>query len=93
MNGIFINYDPFAMESQILIVHNGNAIGDTYSQSEVNELTEKLFDIVTNSDKLGNDVKVYVRAPDFIYDELTNLVQAHKKNYSINKTITMEQIQ
>ena len=91
MNGIFINYDPFALESQVLIVQDGNAIGDTYSKSEVNELASRLIELITADENL-NDVKVYVRAPDFIYDELTNLVQTQQKNYS-NKTIIMEQVQ
>ena len=91
MNGIFINYDPFALESQVLIVQDGNAIGDTYSKSEVNELASRLIELITTDENL-NDVKVYVRAPDFIYDELTNLVQTQQKNYS-NKTIIMEQVQ
>jgi len=36
MNGIYVNYDPFSMESQVLIVENGQTIGQTYYKSELN---------------------------------------------------------
>ena len=89
MTQMFINYDPFAMESQILIKNDDDTIGTTYSNSELSQLAET---VALRASKLANEqVKVYVRAPQVFYDKLITFVQAAQNNYSLTN-ITMERI-
>ena len=75
MNSIVVNYDPFGLESQILITREGETIGNTYCNSELINLAET---VVRSAHHYGIS-RVYVRAPKVFYDELTNLVQAQEK--------------
>lgn len=89
MNSIFINYDPFGMESQVLITKEGKTVGNTYYRSELSKLAE----FVVKSAHEHDIQSVHVRAPAVLYDELNNLVQAQEHVlYSMNQ-IKMERIQ
>ena len=90
MTQMFINYDPFAMESQILIKNDDdNTIGTTYSNSELSQLAETIA--LRASELADEQIKVYVRAPQIFYDKLITFVQAAQTNYSLTNII-MERI-
>lgn len=89
MTQMFINYDPFAMESQILIQNNDNTTGTTYSNSELSQLAETVA--LRASELADEQIKVYVRAPQVFYDKLITFVQAAQTNYSLTNII-MERI-
>ena len=87
MTKIVINYDPFAMESQILIIGADGTQGTTYSNSELSQLAET---IALRAQEFGvEQTKVYVRAPKVFYDKLATFVQTVQKNYSL-ANINME---
>ena len=89
MTKIVINYDPFAMESQILIMGEDGTQGTTYSNSELSQLAET---VALRAQEFGvEQTKVYVRAPKVFYDKFTTYVQAAQKNYSL-ANINMERI-
>lgn len=83
-NVIFVNYDPFAMDSRVTIY------GDNQEQmivsSNIDELSGKLADIV-NAYRIYN---LRIHAPLALYTEITRSVREYAQNkYSINE-ITME---
>lgn len=87
MTNIVINYDPFAMESQILITGVNGTQGTTYSNSELSQLAET---IALRAYEFGvNDTKVFVRAPKVFYDKLVSYVRAAQNTYSLSD-INME---
>lgn len=90
MTNIVINYDPFAMESQILITGtDGGTTGSTYGNSELSQLAET---VAQRANEFGvENTKVYVRAPQVFYDKLVQYVQAAQNTYSLT-TINMEKI-
>lgn len=89
MTQMFINYDPFAMESQILIQNNDDTTGTTYSNSELSQLAETVA--LRASELADEQIKVYVRAPQVFYDKLITFIQAAQTNYSLTNII-MERI-
>lgn len=89
MNGIYVNYDPFSMESQILIVENGQTIGQTYYKSELNQLAEQIALYAKESSL--DDLRVFVRAPGVFYTSLENRINDKIKKYSLTK-ITLEKV-
>ena len=93
MNSIIINYDPFGMESQVLITKEGKTVGKTYYKSELAALAEFT---VKEAYKHGIQ-RVYVRAPQVFYDELNNLAQtAQKRNFGLsdnpNENVVLERV-
>ena len=90
MTNIVINYDPFAMESQILITGaDGGTIGNTYSNSELSQLAET---IAQRASEFGaENTKIYVRAPQIFYNKLVSYVQNVQTTYSLTN-INMERI-
>lgn len=40
LDSIFINYDPFGKESQLLVTREGKTVGNTYCDSELAGLAE-----------------------------------------------------
>lgn len=90
MSKIFVNYDPFAKESQILIEKSDGTTGAVYSDSELSQLAAT---VTQRANELGvEQTKVYVRAPKVFYDKLVSYVQTAQKEYAINQPITMERI-
>ena len=89
MNGIYVNYDPFSMESQVLIVEKGKTIGQTYYKSELNQLAEQIATYA--KDNSLEDLHVFVRAPGVFYTSLENRIKDKIKKYSLTK-ITLEKV-
>ena len=90
MSKIFVNYDPFAKESQILIESADGTTGTVYGDSELSRLAET---VALRANELGvEQTKVYVRAPKVFYDKLSSFVQAAQQNYTIAQPINMERV-
>ena len=93
MNSIVINYDPFGMESQVLVTKEGSTIGKTYCKSEL----AALADFVVEAAHEHGIQHVYARAPQVFYDELNRLAQAAQERLfglsdNPNENIVLERV-
>lgn len=86
-NCIFIDYDPFAMESRLVLIKDGQR-----EYKQVNSDLEQLSRNVTNLCYNSNIFIVKVSAPFKISSVLTKFIQEiESKEYSNNK-IKIEEI-
>lgn len=94
MNGIYVNYDPFAMESQVILIEKGllTAKGKVHYRSDPDQLSDDLLHLVQTAFNKEKEVKVFVHAPKVFYDKLSELVQAQKTQYNMTQTIILERI-
>lgn len=87
-NALIIDYDPFAMESRMHVIRDGQDIERYAVESSIPKLAERIIQYAKESDIY--DVKV--RGPLAIISEIKRSVAEHEMNtYSENK-ITVEGI-
>lgn len=83
INTIIVDYNPFAMESRVAIMRNGER-GQTQVYSSVEELTNGIIDLAYGE----NIYNVKVNGPFSIASEISKMVREYENNqYSINRII------
>lgn len=81
-NVLIIDYDPFAMESRIHVIQNGESADKSSVESSIPELTQKVIQYA----KECNVYNVKVRGPLAIISEIKrSITKCEMKMYSENK--------
>lgn len=86
MNTIIVQYDPFAMESRLTIVRNGQ-----YSYG-VCEGVKELIDTLFETAYAENIYDIKLHAPPHIVEEISMQIKEKEKATYSKTTITIEEI-
>ncbi len=92
---LIVDYQPFS-NSRIFTTVDGKELSSMTSASTLNYLAETILyhvnQLKSTYSASADQIKIYVRAAEFFYNELFRIVQMQKQNYS-NLPITMERIE
>ena len=92
IRGIYINYNPFTVESRTLIIKDGIPHSESFAKSDLPKLAQYIIDTANTIEDM-DEIKVYVRAPQVFYDKLGELISGLAHKSYCKKTIVTEFVQ